>query len=77
MVRVKTRDGREIEGMRINEDPVSIQIRDMRDGLHSFEKAELASIERLAGRTPMPSYAGKLTETELEDVVAYLQGTRR
>lgn len=71
-VRLVTRDGRSITGLRLNEDAFSIQIRDFSDGFQSTWKSELAELEKQRGKSPMPSYRGVLTSEELEDVVAYL-----
>ncbi|MGH9720946.1 MAG: c-type cytochrome [Bryobacteraceae bacterium] len=69
---VALRGGRRIRGIRINEDTQSIQLRDLSDKLHSYWKDELSEIKRLDGQTPMPSYKGVLSDTEVNDVVAYL-----
>lgn len=75
MVRAVTSDGRTIEGVRLNEDPFTIQIRDLRDGLHTLTKSELRQLEKQR-RSPMPSFREKLTPGEIEDVVAYLSTLR-
>jgi putative heme-binding domain-containing protein len=76
MVRLKTKDGREVHGIRLNEDPFSIQVRDLEDRLHSFLKQEVAEISKDARKSPMPGFRNLLTETELADLVAYLQSLR-
>lgn len=75
-VEVVTRAGKRINGIRLNEDSYSVQVRDLSDGLLSFWKDELASIERQPGRTPMPAFRGRLSDRELDDVVAYLVSLR-
>lgn len=75
-VLIVTRDGRRVTGIRLNEDPYSIQIRDVSDRLLSFWKEELASIERQAGKTPMPAFRSRLSDRELNDLVAYLASLR-
>lgn len=77
LVRARTRDGREVEGQRLNEDTFTIQIRGLDDRLHSFRKDALAGLSRQPGRSPMPSYRDALTTAELDDLVAYLAGLRR
>lgn len=71
LVKLRTRDGRSLSGVRMNEDTYSIQVRDNSLGLHSFWKHDLAdlSVER---RTTMPSYSKQMTAQELNDVVAFL-----
>jgi putative heme-binding domain-containing protein len=71
MVRVATKAGEVTEGIRINEDNYSIQLKDAAGNIRSFEKAELQSQERLRGRTPMPSFKN-LPPADVQDLVAYL-----
>jgi cytochrome c oxidase cbb3-type subunit III len=76
-VRVVTRDGQRLTGVRVNEDPFSIQFSDMTGTLHSFFKDELAELARDAGKTPMPSYRDRLEPKALDDLVAYLVSLER
>ena len=62
----------EFEGMRINEDEFSIQMRDLNGAIHSFDKRELLSYERALGHSLMPGYRAAFTVSEIDDVVAYL-----
>jgi len=71
-VRAVTRDGQRLTGVRVNEDPFSIQFRDATSALHSFFKNELAEFAKDEGKTPMPSYRDRLDATALDDLVAYL-----
>jgi putative heme-binding domain-containing protein len=75
-VRVVTRDGQELAGVRVNEDTFSIQIREATGAIHSFLKSELAELHKDFGKSPMPSYATVLSTNELDDVVAYLTSLR-
>jgi cytochrome c oxidase cbb3-type subunit 3 len=75
-VRVVTHDGREIRGVRVNEDPFTIQLRDPANRFHSFRKSDTKEIEKEFGKSLMPSYRGRLTEAEIEDLVAYLASLR-
>ena len=75
-VRVSTADGRQIIGARLNEDLLSIQIRDYSGGLHSLLKSELRELHKDWGKSPMPSYRSSLTEGELVDLLAYLVSLR-
>jgi putative heme-binding domain-containing protein len=72
MVRVITSAGQEIQGARVNEDTFSIQIKDPSGRFFSFRKSQLKQLEKLKGETPMPSFEGVLSSSELQDVVAYL-----
>jgi cytochrome c oxidase cbb3-type subunit 3 len=71
-VRVTTRDGRILQGVRLNEDTFSIQFRDVSGALHSFFKSELSELHKDWGRSPMPPYTGVFSREELDDVVAYM-----
>jgi putative heme-binding domain-containing protein len=71
-VRVVTRAGQSIRGVRVDEDAFSIQLRDGSDRIYSFRKDELRELAREWGKTPMPAYGGMLNDTELDSVVAYL-----
>jgi putative heme-binding domain-containing protein len=75
-VRIETRDGRSLVGVRINEDGFSIQLRDVNGRFYSFRKNALRKLEKDFKTSVMPSYRGQLTERELDDIVAYL-ATRR
>ena len=76
MADLNTRAGARITGIVINEDTYSIQVRDLADGLHSFWKKDLATMEQHTDRTPMPSFRGRVSDRELEDLVAYLVSLR-
>jgi cytochrome c oxidase cbb3-type subunit 3 len=76
VVRAVTPAGREVSGVRLNEDTFSIQIRDVAGDVHSFFKSELLDLQKDWGRSPMPSYRDALAADELDDLVAYLVGLR-
>jgi len=71
-----TQSGTTIRGIRVNEDSFNIQIKDARGQFHSFVKLELKELRRLPTETPMPSFEGSLSATELDDLVAYLAGLK-
>lgn len=71
VVRLATRNGEKLSGVKLNEDTWSIQIRDSKGLLRSFWKEELADIQ-VEQRTLMPSYAKQLSPAEIDDIVAYL-----
>jgi putative heme-binding domain-containing protein len=75
-VRIVTRQGREIRGIRINEDAFTIQVRDSAGALYSLRKSDLEVLEKQAGTSLMPSFATQLTPPELTDLVAYLVSLR-
>jgi putative heme-binding domain-containing protein len=70
-VRAVTFDGREVKGLRINEDSFTIQIRDAGGQLYSFRKTDLRELEKQIGKSMMPEYT-KLSASEVGDLVAYL-----
>ena len=74
-IRVVTKAGEAFSGVRLNEDDVSIQLRDISNNLRSFLKAEVREIQREKPAL-MPSYASALSAKELDDVVAYLSTLR-
>jgi putative heme-binding domain-containing protein len=74
-VRVVTADGSQVEGVRINEDTFSIRMWDLKGRLHTFWKSELKSLAE-DRQTVMPSYKGRLSDSEIEDLLAYLGGLR-
>ena len=59
-------------GLRVNEDSFSIQIRDNSGRSYSFWKSDVTNIDKQRGKSPMPSYKGQLSDSEITDVVAYL-----
>jgi putative heme-binding domain-containing protein len=72
---VETKSGETIRGLTLNEDDLSIQIRDINGNPRSFLKDDLKSSRR-EQRSLMPSYASRLTAVEIEDVIAYLRTLR-
>jgi putative heme-binding domain-containing protein len=72
---VETTAGSRIEGIALNEDDLSIQIRDTEGNPRSFIKSELKDLRR-ERRSLMPSFASKLSAADLSHVVSYLQTLR-
>lgn len=70
-VRVTTKDGNVIRGRRLNEDTFNVQIIDEEERLQSIPKKGLRAFE-VETKSPMPSYADRLTRDEIADLVAYL-----
>jgi putative heme-binding domain-containing protein len=70
-IRAVTKDGKVVNGRRLNEDTYTVQLIDDQEKLISLTKADLREYT-IATASPMPSYKNQLSETELADVVAYL-----
>jgi len=70
-VRVTLKDGRTLQGRHLNEDSYTVQLIDEQENLRSLSKSDLRALTVLT-TAAMPSYAGRLSDTELADVIAYL-----
>ena len=75
-IRAVTRDGTTITGRRLNEGTYSVQLIDSRENMVSLLKEELTKYEVILEST-MPSYEGKFTPAELDDLIAYLASLQR
>jgi len=75
VVSVTDAAGRTSEGFLMNEDTYTLQFIDMSERLHSIEKADLKSY-RIEKISKMPSYKGKLSGDQLNQLVAYLSSLR-
>jgi cytochrome c oxidase cbb3-type subunit 3 len=76
LVELALANGSTIRGIRLNEDPFSIQIKDPNSEFRSYRKSELRDLRKLRGKSPMPSYERTLTPEELTDLTAYLATLR-
>jgi cytochrome c oxidase cbb3-type subunit III len=75
-VHVVTNDGHDVRGIRINEDPFTIQLRDTSNQFHSYRKSDLKLFDKEFGKSLMPGFRGRVTDAELDDLVAYLSTLR-
>jgi len=75
-VRIITRQGTEIRGIRVNEDAFTIQVRDAAGRFYSLRKTDLELLDKQAEKSMMPSFSSRLTTAELTDLVAYLASLR-
>jgi cytochrome c oxidase cbb3-type subunit 3 len=75
IVKLTTKIGKNVSGVRLNEDTWSIQIRDFSGGIQSFWKEDLKELS-VEHKTMMPSYRDRLGAQEVNDIVAYLAGLR-
>jgi putative heme-binding domain-containing protein len=76
VVRAATTDGEQIRGIRVNEDVFWVQVRDASGNMHVLDKSRLARLERELTASLMPSYAARLSDAQLDDLVAYLATLR-
>jgi putative heme-binding domain-containing protein len=74
-IQLITKSGQKVSGVRLNEDDVSIQLRDNQNNLRSFLKENIREIRR-DQPSLMPAYGSILNKREIEDVVAYLSSLR-
>jgi cytochrome c oxidase cbb3-type subunit III len=71
-----TADGRTIVGVPMNEDTFTVQLMDTSERVHSLEKKSLKSLQH-ENRSLMPTYDDRrLSNADLDDLVAYLQSLR-
>jgi putative heme-binding domain-containing protein len=70
-VTIVTRDGRTIQGRRLNEDTFSVQLIDSQENIRSIEKSDIRQYD-VSRTSQMPSYRGRLNDAELADLLAYL-----
>ena len=76
VIRVIAQDGREVRGIRINEDTFTLQLRDADNRAYSFRKNDLKELNRESSASLMPSYQTVFSPTEIDDLIAYLADLR-
>ena len=76
MVEAVQASGETVQGLRVNEDSFTIQIKAASGRRYSLRKSELKELRKLRGQTPMPSYENLLSSSEVEDLVAFLASQR-
>src|SRR5579863_2125138 len=67
--------GKTVEGFVMNEDTYTVQLMDMNEQLHSYDKAAIKEY-KVEKTSKMPSYKESLTGEQLDDLVAYLTSLR-
>jgi cytochrome c oxidase cbb3-type subunit III len=71
-VKVETGDGHKFVGVVLNEDHFTLQMIDLREQVHLFEKDKLRSYEK-SRESLMPAYDQKLlSDKDLQDIIAFL-----
>jgi len=66
----------EYEGLRVNEDEFSVQLRDLTGTIYSFDKRELLDLKRAYGHSLMPGYGTILTTSEVDHLASYLMSLK-
>jgi len=74
-VRAVTKDGKVVNGRRLNEDTYTVQLIDEHERLVSLSKSDLREFTVLKSTT-MPSYKDKFSAQELADLETYLLSLR-
>jgi hypothetical protein len=69
------KSGTNVSGIRLNEDDLSIQLRDVSGNLRSYLKENIKEVRR-DKPSLMPSYESLLGKQELADLVAYLNSLK-
>ena len=73
-VKVETADRQKFTGVVLNEDHFTLQMMDLREQLHLFERDKLRSYEK-SRESLMPAYDQKmLSDKDLQDILAFLLG---
>jgi putative heme-binding domain-containing protein len=77
-VHVVTKSGQALDGLMRNQDAWSVQFVTMDGRLHSYDRADLASITRKPGSIMPTDYDKRLSADEFRDLMAFLtrQGTK-
>jgi cytochrome c oxidase cbb3-type subunit 3 len=71
-VHVVTKDGQSVDGTRVSEDSFTIVIKDATGHFHAFKKLDVQKVEKIPGKSVMPSFKDTLSASQLDDLVAYL-----
>ncbi len=74
-VKVVQKDGKTISGVERSIDNFSVQLMDLSGKYHSFVREDVISIAR-ESRSLMPSYGTVFSESEMNDLLAYLLSLR-
>jgi putative heme-binding domain-containing protein len=76
MVEAVPSSGEPVQGLRVNEDTFTIQLKDASGHMYSLRKSDLKELRKLRGQTPMPSFERMLSNSEVDDLVAFLASQR-
>jgi cytochrome c oxidase cbb3-type subunit III len=76
VAKIVTKDGRNRAGFILNQDSYAVQLLDFDAGLQIVQRSDFKDFGIDRGSI-MPSYKGKLSEAELDDMVAFLASLQR
>ncbi|HEY2013690.1 MAG TPA: c-type cytochrome [Bryobacteraceae bacterium] len=74
-VSVVLKDGSTVKGRLLNHDALSVQLIDAKQQLRSFQTSEMKGYTILT-KGLMPSFEGKLSAPQVQDIVAYLSSLK-
>ena len=74
-VQLVMKSGPNVSGIRLNEDDLSVQVRDVSGNPRSYMKENIKELRR-DKPSLMPSYDTRLSKQELTDLVAYLNSLK-
>lgn len=74
-VSVTLKDGTTVRGRLLNHDALSVQLLDSKEQLRSIQMGEMRGYTILT-KGLMPSFEGKLSDTQVADIVAYLSSLK-
>lgn len=76
VARITLRNGSSFSGFVMNEDTYIVQLLDLSKGLQSLRRSDFKSFDK-DKNSSMPSFQGKVTDRELDDLVSYLWSLKR
>ena len=76
VAKVTARDGSQYSGLLMNEDTYTVQLLDFSKGLKSGSRRDISQL-KMEESSSMPSFQGRLSSAQLDDLVAYLWSLQR
>jgi len=76
VAKIVTRDGVSHTGFVMNQDTYMVQILDFSRGLQSISRSDFSDFA-IEHHSSMPSFKGKLADSDLDDIVSYLASLQR
>jgi putative heme-binding domain-containing protein len=75
LYRIVMKDGKTVQGRLLNQGPFSVQLLTPDEGLVAIERSQIRD-DRFVDPPQMPSYEGKFSSAQIDDLVAYLASLR-